>query len=298
MRKTADDSATAISPPVTAPNAFGVDHGGMEPQSGDGDYKLALATGLVGVLVLLLLVFCAWYFAVRVPAEKATQTEITRLEEQRKTAELQAKAAKSAEEKARLEPEAERLRAETEKKRKAGLLAENQEYRLPTDEEWSRAVGTTRYPWGNDWPPPRGVGNYSPSLKADDFENTSPVGSFKANRYGLFDMEGNVRECCMDWYRKEMNPEELRKGLPGSNDDKGGQTFRVLRGGCYVMKLMEATEFSGITRPGAGQKSWCSRDGMLRANNGRRPRPCGRRGGSRHRDVTCYQKRETAKPTI
>ena len=35
--------------------------------------------------------------------------------------------------------------------------------------------------------------------------------------------------------------------------------------------------------------------GILRANNGRRPRPCGRRG-SRHRDVTGYQTRETAKP--
>jgi len=40
---------------------------------------------------------------------------------------------------------------------------------------------------------------------------------------------------------------------------------------------------------GVGQKSRCSRNGMLRANNGRRPRPCGRRDGSRHRDETGYQ---------
>ena len=55
------------------------------------------------------------------------------------------------------------------------------------------------YPWGKEWPPPRGAGNFDPSLKVDDFANTSPVGSFAANRFGLYDMGGNVCQWCEDF---------------------------------------------------------------------------------------------------
>jgi len=101
--------------------------------------------------------------------------------------------------------------------RKAGCLGQGQEYRLPTDAEWSYAVGIGGresgrrpkdknknlkgvYPWGTVWPPPKGAGNYAPALGVDDYEKTSPVGSFPANRYGLFDLGGNVREWCQDDY--------------------------------------------------------------------------------------------------
>src|ERR1043166_3899002 len=65
----------------------------------------------------------------------------------------------------------------TKKERAADLLRSDQSYRLPTDAEWSIAVGlqhehgNTReekdrkiknvYPWGKQWPPPKGAGNYA-----------------------------------------------------------------------------------------------------------------------------------------
>jgi formylglycine-generating enzyme required for sulfatase activity len=133
----------------------------------------------------------------------------------------------------------------TKKERREGRLGPNQEYRLPTDAEWSAAVGLDEpgggtpesrdgqvkgvYPWGTHWPPPRGAGNFAgtevrdgnwPSAwsviegYSDGYPRTAPVGSFSANRYGLFDLSGNVWEWCEDYYN-------------GSN---GG---RVLRGGSF-----------------------------------------------------------------
>jgi formylglycine-generating enzyme required for sulfatase activity len=117
----------------------------------------------------------------------------------------------------------------TEKEQAEGLLAQHQTYRLPTDEEWSWAVGigdqefrsTPRendgklvgvYPWGKQWPPPKGAGNYSPSLKVDDYEHTSPVGSFAANKFGLYDLGGNVWEWCEDFYDGKSGARVLRGG--------------------------------------------------------------------------------------
>jgi formylglycine-generating enzyme required for sulfatase activity len=104
----------------------------------------------------------------------------------------------------------------TQRERAAGTLGDHQSYRLPTDEEWSVAVGLGPeaggapqaksgktpgvYPWGTHWPPPRDAGNYSESLHVDTFVYTSPVGSFRANQYGLYDMGGNVWQWCEDSY--------------------------------------------------------------------------------------------------
>jgi formylglycine-generating enzyme required for sulfatase activity len=136
----------------------------------------------------------------------------------------------------------------TEKERGEGKIGSEQRYRLPTDAEWSAAVGGGKYPWGNEWPPPGGSGNYAGeeakdsrwpdewgTLKgfSDGFARTSPAGSFAANRHGLYDMGGNVWEWCEDWYKKEMNTQETLDAIPVLKDDEGGSTYKVVRGGSW-----------------------------------------------------------------
>lgn len=113
-----------------------------------------------------------------------------------------------------------------QKERAESKIGKNQEYRLPTDAEWSVAVGlgverrittanyNAKYPWGRQWPPPPGVGNYAsrPPWKVDvsiadvdDYRFTSPVGSFTANQFGLYDLGGNAMEWCEDWFFRRSN---------------------------------------------------------------------------------------------
>ena len=122
-------------------------------------------------------------------------------------------------------------------------------YRLPTDAEWSAAVGTGKYPWGSTWPPPKGAGNYMddalvktlpgtgwPQIPGDDgYARTSPVGSFAENRLGLFDLSGNVWQWCEDEYRASMNSAEALREIPTLKEEKAsdGTAYRVLRGGSW-----------------------------------------------------------------
>jgi hypothetical protein len=129
----------------------------------------------------------------------------------------------------------------TATEKKADLISPQQYYRLPTDAEWSRAVGLDQeredlraargrkikagYPWGPSWPPIPGAANLADlSTKsrfnwmraipgyADGYATTSPVGAFEANRYGLYDMGGNVRQWCEDWFDPEQQLHLLRGG--------------------------------------------------------------------------------------
>lgn len=121
----------------------------------------------------------------------------------------------------------------TKREHHLGTLKDIFIYRLPEDREWSAAVellgeaGLTPaersgkvsgYPWGGSYPPPRDAGNYHTALKTDDFRETSPVGSFPANRFGLHDLGGNVWEWCQDKYDRDSTRRVLR-GASCFNDD-------------------------------------------------------------------------------
>ena len=111
---------------------------------------------------------------------------------------------------------------------------EGREYRLPTDDEWSAAVGLGKYPWGGAWPPPEGVGNYYVTISGykDGYEYTAPVASFPPNRFGIYDLGGNAWEWCEDEYKASMNDPEVLDEYPFLKREKAndGTAFRVLRG--------------------------------------------------------------------
>ncbi len=84
---------------------------------------------------------------------------------------------------------------------------EGQEYRLPTEAEWEyacRAGTTTPFSFGSslngDHANCNGKRPYGTSAEGPSKRRTAPVGSYRANGFGLYDMHGNVWEWCADWY--------------------------------------------------------------------------------------------------
>lgn len=137
----------------------------------------------------------------------------------------------------------------TRKERAAGLIRPWQSYRLPTDLEWSRFAGLRAesgatpeqrsasasggFPWGAEWPPPAGAGNFADISAAayfgtniiegytDGYDTTAPVGSFAPSATGLFDLSGNVWEWVLDPYTD------------------GSDGLKVMRGGAWNSSARE-----------------------------------------------------------
>lgn len=82
-------------------------------------------------------------------------------------------------------------------------VAAGRTYRLPTEAEWEyayRAGTTTKFYWGDVMNKPIRERVEYPAYDASVKFHTEPVGTLEPNPWGLYDMHGNVREWCADWY--------------------------------------------------------------------------------------------------
>jgi eukaryotic-like serine/threonine-protein kinase len=109
-------------------------------------------------------------------------------------------------------------------------------YRLPSEAEWEyacRAGTTTPFYFGDTIAPDlvnyNGNNPYGSAPKGIYREQTTDVGSFPPNAFGLYDMHGNVWEWCSDKWHDNYN------GAPtdGSSWETGTDNDRVLRGGSW-----------------------------------------------------------------
>jgi uncharacterized protein (TIGR02996 family) len=112
-------------------------------------------------------------------------------------------------------------------------------YALPTEAEWEyacRAGTTTPFHFGavlnGTQANCHGKHPYGTKEKGAFLGRTSPVGSYRLNAFGLWDMHGNVWEWCQDRYLSTHTPEDAEN--PVNLEEQG--SVRVIRGGSWGLR--------------------------------------------------------------
>jgi len=113
-------------------------------------------------------------------------------------------------------------------------------YRLPTEAEWEfacRAGAMTSYPWGNTIDCSKAMYANNPPKSEECLPlvqsrglpvgGPAPVKSYPPNRWGIYDMNGNVWEWCQDWHAPYETRDTTDPGGPSSGES------RIRRGGSW-----------------------------------------------------------------
>jgi len=135
---------------------------------------------------------------------------------------------------------------------------------LPTEAEWEYAarggLDGAIFTWGDEFAPKGRMmantwqGEFPwQNLLTDRYERTSPVETYPANGYGLFDMAGNVWEWTDDWFTPPENSEARapccapadRRGLPEDRFPR-----RVIKGGSHLCAPNYCLRFRPAARQG------------------------------------------------
>jgi formylglycine-generating enzyme required for sulfatase activity len=118
-------------------------------------------------------------------------------------------------------------------------------YRLLSEAEWeyaARAGSTTMYPWGDEV----GTGNANCKICGSKFESNAPVGSFRPNAFGLYDMQGNV----MQWVEDNFHGNYEKAPIDGSVWEGGTGALRVVRGSYFHASLEQLrSDYRGTFNP-------------------------------------------------
>ncbi len=114
-------------------------------------------------------------------------------------------------------------------------------YQLPSEAQWEyacRAGTNTPFAFGKtlstDLANYDGNYTYNDGPKGDDRNQTTAVGTFYPNAFGLYDMHGNVWEWCADDWHSNYEGAPTDGSVWNASNDSGSDPRKVLRGGSWI----------------------------------------------------------------